>query len=97
MSPPPARATALSDERVQLNAAGLVVLKLKTPWRDGTTHLLSPLDFMQCLAARVPRPRLHLIRFHGVLAPVEAARHHDAAPARCRRRGDGRRGRYTGR
>ena len=61
---------ALSDERVQVNAAGQVELKLKTPWRDGTTHLvLSPLEFMQRLAALVPRPRLHLIRFHGVLAP----------------------------
>ena len=30
---------------------------------------MSPLDFMQRLAALVPRPRLHLIRFHGVLAP----------------------------
>ena len=30
---------ALSDERVQCNATGRVVLKLKTPWRDGTTHL----------------------------------------------------------
>jgi hypothetical protein len=60
---------ALSDERVQLNAAGQVELKLKTPWRDGTTHLvMSPLEFMQRLAALVPRPRLHLIRFHGVLA-----------------------------
>ena len=58
------------DERVQLNAAGQVELKLKTPWRDGTTHLvMSPLEFMQRLAALVPRPRLHLIRFHGVLAP----------------------------
>jgi hypothetical protein len=56
--------------RVQLNAAGQVELKLKTPWRDGTTHLvMSPLEFMQRLAALVPRPRLHLIRFHGVLAP----------------------------
>jgi hypothetical protein len=46
------------------------VLKLKTTWRDGTTHLvMSPLEFMQRLAALVPRPRLHLIRFHGVLAP----------------------------
>jgi hypothetical protein len=61
---------SLSDERVQLNAAGQVELKLKTPWRDGTTHLvMSPLEFMQRLAALVPRPRLHLIRFHGVLAP----------------------------
>ena len=61
---------ALANERVQFNAAGQVELKLKTPWRDGTTHLvMSPLEFMQRLAALVPRPRLHLIRFHGVLAP----------------------------
>lgn len=61
---------ALANERVQTNAAGQVVLKLKAAWRDGTTHLvMSPLEFMQRLAALVPRPRLHLIRFHGVLAP----------------------------
>jgi hypothetical protein len=61
---------ALANERVQTNAAGQVVLKLKTPWRDGTTHLvMSPLEFLQRLAALVPRPKLHLIRFHGVLAP----------------------------
>ena len=55
---------------MQTNAAGQVVLKLKTPWRDGTTHQgTPPLEFMQRLAALVPRPRLHLIRFHGVLAP----------------------------
>lgn len=43
---------ALSDERVQINAAGQVELKLKTPWRDGTTHLvMSPPEFMQRLAA----------------------------------------------
>ena len=61
---------ALSDERVQLNAAGEVELKLKTPWRDGTTHrVMSPLQFMQRVAALLPRPRLHLIRFHEVLAP----------------------------
>ena len=61
---------ALANERVQCNAAGRVVLKLKTPWRDGTTHLvMSPLEFMQRLAALVPRARLHLIRFHGVRAP----------------------------
>jgi hypothetical protein len=61
---------ALANERVQTNASGQVVLKLKTPWRDAPTHLaMSPLEFMQRLAALVPRPRLHLIRFHGVLAP----------------------------
>ena len=56
----------LNDGDIQnlaTNAAGQVVLKLKTPWRDGTTHLvMSPLEFMQRLAALVPRPRLHLIR-----------------------------------
>jgi hypothetical protein len=31
--------------------------------------VMSSLEFMQRLAALVPRPRLHLIRFHGVLAP----------------------------
>jgi putative transposase len=30
---------------------------------------LEPLEFMECLAALVPRPHFHLIRFHGVLAP----------------------------
>ena len=55
---------------MQINAAGQVVLELTTPWRDGTTHLvMSPLEFMQRLAALVPKPRLHLIRLHGVLAP----------------------------
>jgi hypothetical protein len=56
-----------AKKRVLINQ---VELKLKTPWRDGTTHLvMSQLEFMQRLAALIPRPRLHLIRFHGVLAP----------------------------
>ena len=39
---------ALANKRVQTSAAGQAVLKLETPWRDGTTHLvMSPLEFMQ--------------------------------------------------
>jgi len=35
-----------------------------------TSHLvMTPMEFMQRLAALVPRPRLHLIHFHGVLVP----------------------------
>ncbi len=50
---------ALSDERVHLNAAGRVVFRLKTPWREGATDLLvSHLEFMQRLGL-VPRPRLN--------------------------------------
>jgi hypothetical protein len=48
-----------TDERVQRNAAGKVVLKLKTPWHDGATHpVMSPLRFTQRPAALMPRPRL---------------------------------------
>ncbi len=61
---------AIANERLKRNSAGDVVLQLKSPYRDGTTHIvMSPLEFMQRLAALVPRHRLNLIRFHGVLAP----------------------------
>jgi hypothetical protein len=61
---------AIANERLKRDGAGDVVLQLKSAWRDGTTHIkMPPLEFMQRLAALVPRPRLHLIRFHGVLAP----------------------------
>ena len=34
---------------------------LKTPYRDGTTHVVfEPLDFIAHLAALVPRPRAYL-------------------------------------
>ncbi len=66
---------ALGHKRLRRTPAGEVVLQLKTPYRDGTTHLvMSPLEFLQRLAALVPRPRLPLIRFHGVLAPNAALR-----------------------
>ncbi len=61
---------AIANERLKLNSTGDVVLQLKSPYQDGTTHIvMTPLEFMQRLAALVPRPRLNLIRFHGVLAP----------------------------
>ncbi len=51
--------------------------------RDGTTHIvISPLEWMQRLTALVPRPRMHLIRYQGVLAPNAKRRSHivPAAP-----------------
>jgi Putative transposase len=49
---------ALANERMQCNAVGQVMLKLKRPWHDRTTQLvMSPLEFMQRLAALVPRSR----------------------------------------
>ncbi len=53
-----------------LTSSGQVRYTLKTPYRDGTTHIvLEPLDLMARLAALVPPPRTHLTRFHGVFAP----------------------------
>jgi hypothetical protein len=76
---------ALADDRVQINAAGQVELKLKAPWRDGTTHqVMSPLEFMQRLATLVPRPRLHLIRFGG---RITSLREMSVPPLRARRAG----------
>ena len=49
---------------------GQVRYELKTPWRNGTTHVIfEPLDFISRLVALVPKPRVNLTRFHGVFAP----------------------------
>ena len=60
----------MASERLALTASGQVRYTLKTPYRDGTTHIvLEPLDLMARLAALVPPQRMHLTRFHGVFAP----------------------------
>jgi hypothetical protein len=49
---------------------GKVRYELKTPYRDGTTHVFfDPLDFIGKLAALIPPPRINLTRFFGVFAP----------------------------
>lgn len=61
---------AVSEERLSTNDQGDVIYKFKKPWDDGTTALkLTPMELMERLVALVPRPRVHLTRFHGVLAP----------------------------
>ena len=48
---------------------GKVRYQLKTPYHDGTTHVIfEPLDFIARLSALVPKPRVNLTRFHGVFA-----------------------------
>ena len=61
---------AVAESRLKLKSNGDVLLKLKKPYSDGTSHLVfAPLEFLEKLAALVPPPRAHLTRFHGVLAP----------------------------
>ena len=61
---------AVAEKRLSLTPNGNVRYQLKTPYRDGTTHVIfAPQDFIARLAALVPRPRVNLTRFHGVFAP----------------------------
>jgi hypothetical protein len=59
-----------AQERLRLRDDGRVQLDLKTPWHDGTRQLLfEPLEFLEKLAALIPRPAVNLIICHGLLAP----------------------------
>jgi hypothetical protein len=79
----------LSQARLSLTAGGHVRYQLKTPYSDGTTHVLfEPLDFIARLAALVPKARVNLTRYHGVFAPNSAHR----AQVTKARRGKGARG-----
>jgi len=77
---------AVSTERMALTQQGNIRYTLKTPYRDGTTHIvLEPLDFIARLAALVPKPRVNLTRFHGVFAPNSGLRKQVMSKARCNR------------
>jgi hypothetical protein len=61
---------AVAEERLELQPSGDIILRLKTPYSDGTTHLLfSGLEFVEKLASLIPPARVHLTRFFGCLAP----------------------------
>jgi hypothetical protein len=60
----------LSHDRLAAHSDGRLRLALKTPWHDGTTHLLLSADeLIERLVALIPRPEKNLIVYHGVLAP----------------------------
>jgi hypothetical protein len=57
-------------DRLSTEANGRVIYELKCPFKDGTTHFVfEPLECLAKLAALIPRPRAHLTRYHGLLAP----------------------------
>jgi hypothetical protein len=61
---------ALSLERLEQDANGDLIYRFNRPWSDGTTGIkLSPLELLEKLAALVPLPRAHLVRYAGCLAP----------------------------
>jgi hypothetical protein len=61
---------AVSLERLTHDANGDLVYSFTHPWSDGTTGIrLSPLELLEKLAALVPLPHVHLVRYGGCLAP----------------------------
>src|SRR6516164_1200471 len=61
---------AVSLERLVQDTNGELVYTFTHPWSDGTTGIrLSPLELLEKLAALVPLPYVHLVRYGGCLAP----------------------------
>ena len=65
----------IANDRLSRLDDGRLELRLKRPWRDGTTAFVyTPHELLERLVAIVPRPRAHLTRYFGVFAPAFAAR-----------------------
>jgi hypothetical protein len=66
--------SAVSEKRWAITTYGKIRYQLKTPYRDGTTHVIfEPLDFIARLAALVPKPRVNLTRLdekHPCFSPL---------------------------
>ena len=57
---------AVSLERLTHDTNGDLVYTFTHPWADGTTGIrLSPLELLEKLAALVPLPHVHLVRYGG--------------------------------
>lgn len=72
----------IANERVVKRTDGRFELRLKRAWSDGTTHLVfdGP-EFVARLAALVPPPRVHQVRYHGVFARRSRLRTEIVRPA----------------
>ena len=66
---------AIAASRLSLLPDGRVAYELKRRWKDGTTHVvMTPEVLVERLLALVPRPRRHLVTYHGVLGPAAGLR-----------------------
>ena len=65
----------LANERLEERSDGRLALRLKTRWRDGTTHILMERgELIERLVPLIPPPRVHQVRYHGILAPGASQR-----------------------
>jgi len=64
------RHAPVATHRLKKAEGGNLIYKLKSPWRNGTTHvLLSPQELLEKLTAVIPPPRAHMVKYSGVFAP----------------------------
>jgi hypothetical protein len=72
----------IATKRLSSLPDGRLLYRLKHRWRDGTTHVVfDPLELIERIAAVIPPPRAHLVRYHGVLAPAAHRRAQIGSPA----------------
>lgn len=65
----------IANDRLSELPDGRLALQFKQPWRDGTTHVVfTPHELIEKLIPLVPRPRAHLVRYHGILGPAAGDR-----------------------
>jgi hypothetical protein len=79
----------VSTQRLSRLEDGRLLYRLKKTWRDGTTHVVfEPGELLERLVAIIPPPRMHVVRYHGVLAARFARRREIVADAQRPRRPD---------
>jgi hypothetical protein len=65
----------LAHDRLEKRPDGRLTLRLKTRWRDGTSHILMERsELIERLVPLIPPPRAHQVRYHGILAPCASQR-----------------------
>ena len=65
----------IAQDKLEQREDGLVRILLKRPWADGTVAVdMDPLSLLCRLAASVPPPRHHTVRYAGVLGAASAWR-----------------------
>jgi len=65
----------LANDRLEEHPDGRLALRLKTRWRDGTSHILMERsELIDRLVPLIPPPRAHQVRYHGILAPCASRR-----------------------
>jgi len=61
----------IANHRLSELPDGRLALQFKQAWRDGTTHVVfTPHELIEKLIPLIPRPRAHLVRYHGILGPA---------------------------